>query len=57
MGAAALLLGDGDYAIHGTNRSSSIGHFISHGCIRMHNADVLDLYRRVSAGTPVIVTR
>jgi lipoprotein-anchoring transpeptidase ErfK/SrfK len=56
LGAAALTLHD-DYAIHGTNRPSSVGRFVSHGCIRMHNRDVMDLYRRVSVGTPVIVTR
>jgi lipoprotein-anchoring transpeptidase ErfK/SrfK len=55
MGAAALLLGSGKYAIHGTNRPSSIGTFASYGCIRMHNRDVLDLYRRVSVGTRVTV--
>ena len=57
MGAAALTLSGGDYAIHGTNNSGSIGGFVSYGCIRMHNADVTDLYGRVSVGTPVIVTR
>jgi lipoprotein-anchoring transpeptidase ErfK/SrfK len=57
MGAAALTLEGGDYAIHGTNRPSSVGRFVSHGCIRMYNADVLDLYRRVSLGTPVLVTQ
>jgi hypothetical protein len=31
--------------------------FVSYGCIRMYNADVLDLYNRVSWGAPVIVTR
>jgi lipoprotein-anchoring transpeptidase ErfK/SrfK len=35
----------------------SIGGFVSYGCIRMHNADVLDLYNRVSWGTTVVVTR
>ena len=55
MGAAALVLAGGKYAIHGTNRPSSIGTFASHGCFRMHNRDVLDLYRRVSVGTPVTV--
>ena len=54
MGAAALLLG-GEYAIHGTNRPESIGGFVSYGCIRMHNRDILDLYKRVSWGTKVIV--
>jgi lipoprotein-anchoring transpeptidase ErfK/SrfK len=57
MGAAALGLDRGNYAIHGTNQPSSIGHFVSHGCIRMHNSDVLDLYSRVSVGTPVVVLR
>jgi lipoprotein-anchoring transpeptidase ErfK/SrfK len=55
MGAAALILGGGKYAIHGTNRPSSIGTFASYGCIRMHNRDVLDLYKRVSVGTRVTV--
>ena len=56
LGAAALTL-HADYAIHGTNNPGSVGRFVSHGCIRMHNSDVMDLYRRVSVGTPVIVTR
>jgi lipoprotein-anchoring transpeptidase ErfK/SrfK len=57
MGAAALTLNVGQYAIHGTNVPSSIGGFVSYGCIRMYNQDVLDLYGRVSLGTSVIVTR
>jgi lipoprotein-anchoring transpeptidase ErfK/SrfK len=58
MGVAAMTLsGGGQYAIHGTNNEGSIGHFVSHGCIRMHNADIQDLYSRVSLGTPVVVTR
>jgi lipoprotein-anchoring transpeptidase ErfK/SrfK len=56
MGAAALVLADGQYAIHGTNNPSSIGGFVSYGCIRMHNRDILDLYERVSVGTRVVVT-
>jgi lipoprotein-anchoring transpeptidase ErfK/SrfK len=55
MGAAALTLSGGDYAIHGTNRPGSIGGFVSYGCIRMHNRDIVDLYGRVSVGTPVVV--
>jgi lipoprotein-anchoring transpeptidase ErfK/SrfK len=54
MGARVLSLG-GEYAIHGTNQPGSIGGFVSYGCIRMHNEDIIDLYRRVSVGTPVIV--
>jgi lipoprotein-anchoring transpeptidase ErfK/SrfK len=58
MGAAAMTLsGGGEYAIHGTNSPGSIGGFVSYGCIRMYNADVLDLYGRVSWGTTVVVTR
>lgn len=57
MGAAALTLSNGEYAIHGTNAPGSIGGFVSHGCIRMQNADIMDLYNRVHIGTPVTVTR
>jgi lipoprotein-anchoring transpeptidase ErfK/SrfK len=57
MGAAAMGLTRGNYAIHGTNEPGSIGQFVSHGCIRMHNADVLDLYQRVHVGTVVYVLR
>jgi lipoprotein-anchoring transpeptidase ErfK/SrfK len=55
MGAAALTLVGGEYAIHGTNVPRSVGGFVSYGCIRMYNEDVLDLYQRVRVGTPVIV--
>jgi lipoprotein-anchoring transpeptidase ErfK/SrfK len=57
MGAAALTLSGGEYAIHGTNNPGSIGGFVSYGCIRMHNRDIIDLYGRVGVGTPVLVTR
>jgi lipoprotein-anchoring transpeptidase ErfK/SrfK len=57
MGAAAMTLSGGEYAIHGTNAPGSIGGFVSYGCIRMHNSDVLDLYNRVGFGTTVVVTR
>ena len=55
MGAAVLGLDNGNYAIHGTNNPGSVGQFVSHGCIRMYNADILDLYRRASIGTEVVV--
>jgi lipoprotein-anchoring transpeptidase ErfK/SrfK len=57
MGAAALTLSGGEYAIHGTNNPGSIGGFVSAGCIRMYNQDIMDLYARVGVGTPVIVRR
>jgi lipoprotein-anchoring transpeptidase ErfK/SrfK len=57
MGAAALTLSEGQYAIHGTNAPNSIGRFVSYGCIRMYNQDVMDLYDRVSVGTKVVVFR
>jgi lipoprotein-anchoring transpeptidase ErfK/SrfK len=57
MGVAAMTLAHDQYAIHGTNRPSSIGGFVSYGCIRMHNADITDLYGRVSVGTTVVVMR
>jgi len=57
MGAAALTLRGGEYAIHGTNRPASIGGFVSYGCIRMYNRDIVELYSLVDIGTPVIVER
>jgi lipoprotein-anchoring transpeptidase ErfK/SrfK len=57
MGAAAMTLNVDQYAIHGTNDPGSIGGFVSFGCIRMHNRDILDLYKRVKVGTRVVVLR
>lgn len=57
MGEAALTLRGGEYAIHGTNRPQSVGGFVSHGCIRMYNRDIVALYQMVQVGTPVIVER
>ena len=57
MGEAALTMRGGEYAIHGTNEPRSIGHFVSHGCIRMFNRDIRTLYGLVEVGTPVIVER
>lgn len=59
MGAAALTLDDGLNAIHGTTRTmrASIGSAASYGCIRMRDEDVLDLFRRVRVGTPVVMVR
>jgi len=55
MGAAALTMRGGEYAIHGTNDPHSIGGFVSYGCIRMHNRDIVRLYELVEVGTPVVV--
>jgi lipoprotein-anchoring transpeptidase ErfK/SrfK len=55
LGARALYLGDSVYRIHGTNDPTTIGQFISSGCIRLLNEDIEDLYARVGVGTPVIV--
>jgi lipoprotein-anchoring transpeptidase ErfK/SrfK len=55
LGARALYLGKTIYRIHGTNQPSTIGKFVSSGCIRMLNEDVEDLYRRVNVGTRVVV--
>ncbi len=53
----AMTLAGGEYAIHGTNSPGSIGGFVSYGCIRMLNADISDLFQRVSVGTTVVVAR
>ena len=55
MGVAAMTLAGTEYAIHGTNQPKLIGGFVSHGCIRMFNADITDLYSRVNVGTKVVV--
>lgn len=55
MGAAALYLGSTVYRIHGTNQPSTIGQFVSSGCVGMLNEDVQDLFARVKVGTRVVV--
>jgi len=55
LGAAAMYLGSSAYRIHGTNDPSTIGKFVSSGCIRLTNEDVQDLASRVSIGTKVVV--
>ena len=55
LGVAVLVLGDGKYGIHGTNRPETIGTFASYGCFRMYNKDILDLFGRVAVGTSVTV--
>jgi lipoprotein-anchoring transpeptidase ErfK/SrfK len=55
LGARALYLGKTIYRIHGTNQPSTIGQFVSSGCIRLLNEDIEDLYGRVNVGTRVVV--
>ena len=55
LGARAIYLGSTVYRIHGTNMPETIGHKVSSGCIRMLNADVIDLYSRVAVGTKIVV--
>lgn len=55
LGARAMYLGSSIYRIHGTNDPSTIGKFVSSGCIRMTNEDVIDLFGRANVGTKVVV--
>jgi lipoprotein-anchoring transpeptidase ErfK/SrfK len=55
LGARAIYLGNTMYRIHGTNMPGTIGTNVSSGCIRLLNADVVDLYSRVNVGTKIIV--
>ncbi len=55
LGARAMYLGSSEYRIHGTNDPTTIGKFVSSGCIRLTNEDVSDLFSRVDVGTKVVV--
>jgi lipoprotein-anchoring transpeptidase ErfK/SrfK len=55
LGARAMYLGASEYRIHGTNDPTTIGKFVSSGCIRLTNDDVTDLFSRVGIGTKVVV--
>ena len=55
LGARAMYLGKTLYRIHGTNQPSTIGHYVSSGCVGMLNEDVEDLFSRVQVGTRVVV--
>jgi len=55
LGTRALDLSAPGIRIHGTPADSSIGHYASHGCIRMHIPDSEDLFGRVDVGAPVII--
>ncbi len=53
FGVRWLGLSKKGYGIHGTNNPASIGKYVSHGCIRMYNKDVIELYNLVPIGTTV----
>ncbi len=53
LGTRWIGLSVGGYGIHGTNAPRSIGRNVSHGCIRMRNADVEELFTLVQVGDPV----
>ena len=59
LGAAALYLYQGGqdtmFRLHGTNAPWSIGNAVSNGCIRLTNANIVDLYARTRVGTRVVV--
>ena len=57
LGARAMYLAGTLYRIHGSNEPDTIGQAVSSGCIRMTNADVVDLYSRARLGARVVVTR
>ena len=55
FGTMWMSLSKKHYGIHGTNDPSSIGKAVSRGCIRMHNADVEELARKIPIGTRVVI--
>jgi lipoprotein-anchoring transpeptidase ErfK/SrfK len=55
--AASSWVQGGPVAIHGTNEDWLIGKAVSHGCVRMHDKDVLEVNKYVPAGSPVIITK
>jgi lipoprotein-anchoring transpeptidase ErfK/SrfK len=55
LGERAMYIGDTEFRIHGSNEPWSIGTAVSSGCIRLTNADVIDLYKRVQVGAKVVV--
>ncbi|MHB8125033.1 MAG: L,D-transpeptidase [Desulfitobacteriaceae bacterium] len=55
FGSHWLGLSISNYGIHGTNNPSSIGQFVSKGCIRLQNHDIAKLFPMITIGTPVII--
>lgn len=56
LGVRALYLGSTLYRIHGTDAPWTVGQNVTHGCIRMYNNDVIDVYNRTRIGARVIAT-
>lgn len=56
FGTRWMGLNNPGYGIHGTNAPQDIGSAISHGCIRMYNADAEQLFSLIHIGTPVLIT-
>lgn len=54
LGAAAVFLGN-ELAIHGTDKPELLGRRVSHGCIRLSNANAVRLFHNVQVGTPVVI--
>jgi len=52
-----FLGGDGEIGIHGTNDPSSVGRSVSHGCIRLRNADITTLAKMLPLGVPVQIEK
>ncbi len=55
LGPRALYLGYSSIRIHGTNNPKSVGKASSHGCFRMKNKDIMELFNMVKKGTPVYI--
>lgn len=54
LGPAAIYFGQ-ELAIHGTDKPELLGQRVSHGCIRLENANALRLFHNVQVGTPVVI--
>lgn len=57
LGVRALYINSPGIRIHGTSKSSSIGHAASHGCVRVANKEIVKLYPLVPVGTKVFIVK
>ena len=57
LGVAWIGTNKGSIGLHGTNNPSSIGHSVTHGCIRHQNDAILKLYAMVKPGTPIYLVK